>query len=99
MMNLLVSFIVDICTRLTSVILGPINLLIYNEFPSLDSALSSIANYFSYAGTYINYFIDAFGLTQVAVDMIIFYFTFMLVVPLSVSAIRYAVKWWHYLVP
>lgn len=99
MMTIFLHFIVNLLTTIVNVCLAPINLLIFDNFPDLNNALSSISSYFTYASTYINYFADALALTPLALDMIIFYFSFMLVVPLSVSIIKTAVKWWHYLVP
>lgn len=96
--NLFLGFF-QILTTLANVLLAPINLLIVDVFPNLNQALIAISNLFDIISTYIYWAIDLFGLTPLACQMIIYYFTFILTVPVTVYVIKIAVKWYHYLMP
>lgn len=99
MINLLLTAFYNILTTLVNVLLAPINLLIVNIFPDLNDALVSVSSLFDLLSTYIGWVIDLSGLTPLAINVLIAYWTFKLTVPLTVYVIKVAIKWYHYLIP
>lgn len=99
MINLLLTAFYSILTTLVNVLLAPINLLIVNIFPDLNDALISVSSLFDLLSTYIGWVIDLSGLTPLAINVLIAYWTFKLTVPLTVYVVKVAIKWYHYLIP
>lgn len=97
--SLLLGFF-KLLTNAVNFVLAPINLLILNAFPNLNDALNSISTLFNNTvSTYIYFVVDATGITPLALNMVILYWSFALSVPLVVYVIKIAVKWYHYLMP
>ncbi len=96
--SLLLGFF-KLLTFIVNLVLSPINLLILNAFPNLNDALNSINSFFSLCFRYVPWVVDALGITPLALNIVILYWTFALTVPLTVFVIKIAVKWYHYLMP
>lgn len=99
MIGKLFSFILDMIISLISVILSPIDSLIASALPSVDSALSSIAGLFSYVSGVIGYVVDASGISDVALALIVSYWTFVLTSTISVAVVKQALSWYKALKP
>lgn len=99
MINLLLTAFFNVLTTLVNFLLAPINLLIVNIFPNLNDALLSISSLFDLISTYMDWVIDLSGLTPLAINVLIAYWTFKLTVPLTVYVVKVAIKWYHYLIP
>lgn len=95
MIKAIVSGIMTLIIALVNVILTPIDLLISQFLPSLDSALSAIANFLNLAGRSLGWGISLTGLSSETLSLIVLYFTFKLTVPLLVSTIKLAIKWYN----
>ena len=94
MINKLLMGIFKIIISLVNVILTPINLLITNAIPGLDNAFSTIENLFNTGFQYIGWVVDASMLSTECISLIIATLTFRLTIPLAVSTIKLAIKWY-----
>lgn len=93
--NALVTFVIQII----QVILSPLDTLITNNIPELSNILSFISAVIDYIISYIGFAIDVVGLTDTAIALIVAYWSFALTVPIAAWVIKFAVKWWHALMP
>lgn len=95
MINAIINGIMNLIMSLVNIILTPIDLLISNFLPGLDSALTAFANYLALGSTYIGWGIDFLLIPTELVALVITYYTFKLSVPILISTIKLAIKWYN----
>lgn len=95
MIKAIIKGIMSLIISLVSVILAPIDALISQFLPSLDNALSGFSSFLNMCGQYIGWVIDFTGLSSETISLIIAYFVFKLTVPLLVSTVKLAIKWYN----
>lgn len=99
MIGAIINGIFNLVIALINVILSPIDLLISSSLPSLDSALSSFNSLIDYIITVIGYGINASGLSDISLSLIVTYYTFVIGGTFSISVVKLAIKWYKALVP
>lgn len=87
------EFIIGFLIRLLDILLAPINFLIVTYIPSLDNALSYIAQYFNYADTYIGWILSATGFPTLSITLLASYFFFKFSISLGVYSFKTLLKW------
>ena len=95
MIKAIISGVFKLIISLVSVILSPIDNLIAQFLPGLDTALSYIANFFDYIGGIVPWLISYTGLNILVLTAIIDIIIFILTVPLMVHTIKLAVAWYN----
>lgn len=95
MINAILKGLMNFVISIVNVILSPIDALIETALPSLSDALSSIGDFFDLCGTYIGWGIDLLGIPSSLISFVILYYVFKLTVPLAVSAVKMAVRWYN----
>ena len=99
MINAILTGIFKLIISLVSLILSPIDALITNALPSLDSALTAVAGFFTYIGSSIGWVISLSGLSSETLSLIVLYFTFKLTAPMLFYMIKLALSWYNKLKP
>lgn len=99
MINALLTGIFKLIIGLVSIILAPIDLLITNALPSLDNAITGVANFFTYIGSSIGWVISLTGLSSDTLSLIFLYFSFKLTAPILFYMIKLALSWYNKLKP
>ena len=99
MIGKLLSGLFDLIIGLVNVLLTPIDLAIASFLPDLSTALNSIASFFDYLTTIVGYAIDASGLTDVSLALIVSYWVFVLSGSLSINLFKSAIRWYKALKP
>ena len=99
MIGKLLSGLFDLIIGLVNVLLAPIDLAISSLLPDLSNALNSIASFFDYLITIVGYAVDASGLTDVSMSLIVSYWVFVLSGSLSINLFKSAIKWYNALKP
>lgn len=99
MIGALLSGIFSLIISLVNVILAPIDALISTLLPDLSNALDYVSNLFSYVNGVIGYAIDASGLSDVSIALIVSYYVFVIGGTFSVSVVKLALKWYEKLKP
>lgn len=99
MINALLTGIFKLIIGLVSIILTPIDALITSALPSLDNALTAVANFFNYIGSSIGWVISLTGLSSETLSLIVLYFTFKLTAPMLFYMIKLAISWYNKLKP
>lgn len=94
MINAILIGIFKVVTKLISVLLAPINLLITNSLPNFNNMLTIVGNFFSQVGTYTGYILDSFLISNEVVSFLILYWIFKLTFPFLVYSIKLIVKWY-----
>lgn len=95
MIGKILSGIFSLIMGLVTVILSPIDLLIAEYLPDLNSGLNYVNNLFSFINGVIGYCVDASGITDIAIGLVVAYWVFVLTVPLTFSSIKLALKWYN----
>lgn len=99
MIGKLLTGIINLIISLVSTIFTPIDNLITSLVPDLASAFTAIGNFISLCISGVGWILDAVGIPQQLLALIISYYTFKLTVPLLVHAVKLAIKWYDKLKP
>lgn len=99
MINAILNGIMSLIIGLVSLLLKPIDLLIDQFLPDLSNALDMFNSFISYVSSYMTWAVSWTGLNSTVRGLIVAYFTFILTVPLLVSTIKLALKWYDKLKP
>lgn len=94
MINIILNGIFDFITYSVNVLLFPINQLIENHMPGLDSAMNYILNFLNYIGNLIPWAVSYFGLDQEILTLISAYLVFKVTLPLTIVPVKRVIKWW-----
>lgn len=95
MINALLTGVFNVILSLVDVVLSPIDLLIKQFLPDLGTAISSIGGMFNIVGNVMGFIVSLTGLSSTALSLIVMYYTFKLTVPVLVSAVKQAIKWYN----
>lgn len=98
MINALLTGLVSFATGLVSLLLKPIDLLITNNVPQMQDALTLIGRYFSLGVNYVGWLLDLSFLESETVSLIVLIAIFRLTIPLIVSTVKLLIKWWDSIV-
>lgn len=99
MINAILKGIMSMIVGLVSMILAPIDLIITNALPDLNNALNAVATMFQTASNYIGFAVSMTGLSNEALSLIVLFFTFKLTIPVTVSTVKTAIKWYDKIKP
>ena len=99
MINAILKGIFKLVISLVNVLLTPIDAIITSALPSLATALSAIASFLNIITSSIGWVLSVFGLSSECLSLIVVYFTFKLTVPVVVSSIKLAIRWYDKLKP
>lgn len=99
MINAIINGIMNLIVSLVSTLLKPIDLLILQFLPDLSNAFTAIGNMLNLASQYVGFAISITGLSNETLSLIVLYYTFKLTIPLMVSTIKSAIKWYDKLKP
>ena len=99
MIGAILSGIFKLIISLTTFLLSPIDAIITATLPSLDNALNAFNSLIDYIITIIGYAIDASGLSDLSIGIVVAYWTFVIGGTFSVSVVKLALKWYNTLKP
>ncbi len=99
MINILLKGIMSLIMSLVTILLSPIDLLISQFLPDLSGAISGIGRLFALVGNGLGFCVSVSGLSRETLSLIVLFYTFKLTVPLLVSAIKTAIRWYNAIKP
>ena len=99
MINSILTGIFNVVINLVSLILSPIDLLIENALPGLDSGINAIGTLFAYISGGVGWAISLVGLSGSAIGLIVTYYAFKLTTPMLFYLIKLAIQWYDKLKP
>lgn len=99
MINALLNGIMNLIIGLVSVILAPIDLLIEQFLPDVSTMMNMFTGMLNYVGDLFVWAISWLGFNATVRGFVVLYYTFILTVPLLVSTIKLALKWYDKLKP
>lgn len=99
MINAILKGIFKLVTSLVTVLLAPIDSIISNALPTLSSALTAIATFLNTITSALGWVLSVFGLSSECLSLIVVYFTFKLTVPIVISSIKLAIRWYDKIKP
>lgn len=95
MINAIITGFFNVIISLVSVVMAPIDLIVQQFLPDLGNAVSAVGSMFSLVGNVMGFIVSLTGLSSTALSLIVMYYTFKLTVPLLVSALKQAIKWYN----
>lgn len=95
MINAILTGVFNVIIGLVNILLKPIDLAIKAALPGLSDGINAIGSMFAVVNNVTGFCISATGLSDVAIDLIIAYYVFVLTVPLTFSSIKLALKWYN----
>lgn len=99
MINALLTGIFKVITSLVNLILSPINSLISSYLPDLANVFTTIHSACTILFSGLGWWKDALMLSTETISLIITYWTIKLTLPLIISTIKLAIKWYDKLKP
>lgn len=99
MINAILKGIFKLVTSLVSLLLSPIDTLIADALPSLQTALNAIGQFLTIISSALGWVLSVFGLSSDCLSLIVIYYTFKLTTPLIISTIKLAIRWYNKLKP
>lgn len=99
MINAILKGIFSLIISLVNVLLTPIDALIESALPDLSNLLSYVSGFFNYAASVVPWGISWLGLPSILISGYVAYMTFKLTLPLAISTIKLAIKWYDKLKP
>lgn len=99
MINALLTGIMNMIIGLVNTLLKPIDALILQFLPDLSNAFTAIGDMLNYVSQYIGFAVSLTGLSNETLSLIVLYFTFKLTVPILISTLKTAIKWYDKLKP
>lgn len=99
MINAILKGIMSMVVGLVSLITVPIDTVIAAALPDLSNALNAIGELFTLASNYVGFAISLLGISSETLSLIVLYFTFKLTVPLMISTVKSAIKWYDKIKP
>lgn len=79
--------------KLVELVLYPINFIIANALPSLNSAFAAVADYITLITTVLGFAINALGIPPFSIALIGAYFLVKLTAPIFVFFIKQIIRW------
>lgn len=95
MINAILKGMFSLVINFINILLTPINTIISNMLPGLNTILSYIGSFFSMVGQYFGWLTNALLIDSEVLSFLILYWTFKLTFPLAVSTIKLVVKWYN----
>lgn len=99
MINAILKGIFSLVTSLVTLLLAPIDSIISNALPSLQVGINAIGSFLTLITQSIGWVLSVFGLSSECLSLIVVYFTFKLTIPLAISTIKLAIRWYDKIKP
>lgn len=99
MISALLQGVITLIIDLVSLILVPFDLIITALLPDVANFLAVVGQFFNTLTQSMGWVVSSLGISQVFIDTIVVYFVFKLTAPLSVHAVKLAIKWYKALKP
>lgn len=99
MINALLTGIFNLIISLVGILLSKVDAVILEFLPDLSSALTAISNMFNLASNVMGFCVSLTGLSSETISLIVLFYTFKLTLPLLISTVKLAVKWYNALKP
>lgn len=99
MINAILKGIFKLVVSLVNLLLTPIDALISSALPGLSSAISAIGSFLSLCMQSIGWVLSVFAIPAGALSLLVLYYVFKLTLPLAISTIKLAIKWYDKIKP
>lgn len=84
---------------LINLILTPIDAVITQYLPALNTMLANVADFFTLIFSTMGWAVSVSGIPSAMWSVIVSYYIFVLTVPFSIYIVKLAIRWYHYLKP
>lgn len=99
MINAILKGIFKLVVSLVNLLLTPIDALISSALPGLSSAISAIGSFLSLCMQSIGWVLSVFAIPAGALSLLVLYYVFKLTLPLAISTVKLAIKWYDKIKP
>lgn len=99
MINAILKGIFKLVVSLVNLLLTPIDALISSALPGLSTAISAISSFLSLCMQSIGWVLSVFAIPAGALSLLVLYYVFKLTLPLAISTIKLAIRWYDKIKP
>lgn len=99
MINTIISGLLSYVEFMINLVFTPIDNFIVSNFPVISDGITAINQLFNFILGAIGYVIDASGISQTAIALIIGYFTFTILATFTMHIVKLILKWYQALIP
>lgn len=98
-MRLIITVIFGAVKTLINLVLLPLNAIVEGLLPSVSDALTSLTSLLDWLKDFTAWVISWLPFSSTFYAFVVGALVFIYAVPVTVSAVKLIVKWWHSLVP
>lgn len=98
-MKLIIKVILSFVISLIDLILRPLDLLIYQHFPTITGAVGLVLNFLNWLKDFVLWVLSWLPFTPTFWSFFISVLIFSITLPTLIDMIKLVVKWWHAIVP
>lgn len=99
MIQAILKGIINLIISLVQVVLLPIDVIIQTFLPDVSLFFNSVNTFLDLCVQSIGWVISALGLDASILSLLVLYYGFKLTVPLAISVVKLAIKWYNALKP
>lgn len=99
MINAILKGIFKLVISLVNLLLTPIDTLIQSALPDLAAGISAVGSFLSLCMQSIGWVLSVFAIPTACISLLILYYGFKLTVPLIISTVKLAIRWYDKLKP
>jgi len=99
MIGAILNGIIKLILGLVALLLAPIDMLIASLLPDVSSAMGAVSSLFIYIGNSLGWALSFVAIPTELLSLVVLYYIFKLTVPLLVSTVKLALKWYDTLKP
>lgn len=94
MIKRIIKGIFKLVIGLVNLLLAPIDALIDSALPSLSAGINAVYSFLSLCMRSIGWVLSVFAIPTGALSLLVLYYGFKLTVPIAISTIKLAIKWY-----
>lgn len=94
MIKKIISGIFKLIIGLVQVLLAPIDALISSALPDLAAGINAVYSFLSLCMTSIGWVLSVFAIPPGALSLLVLYYGFKLTVPIAISTVKLAIRWY-----
>lgn len=94
MIKKIISGIFKLIIGLVQTLLAPIDSLISSALPDLAAGINAVYSFLSLCMQSIGWVLSVFAIPSGALSLLVLYYGFKLTVPLAISTIKLAIRWY-----
>lgn len=99
MANAIFNVMFNLISGFMSIVMTPINLIIYNILPDFSGALATMQSYLQLVGSYLSFALSYLGFYPELISVACLLLSAIMLIPFMVHSIKLVLRWYRVLMP